>query len=275
MTAPPASRRAVAAPVARVATLTVIKFGGTALATAARIRRAALRVRALKRGGHHPIVVVSATGHTTDRLLALLDAVGRGPTDQVCDSSRERDRALATGEDLSAALLAAALLGLGVPALSLRGGEAGILAAGEFGAGRPVVLQANRLKALVAGGQVPVVAGFQATRADGETVTLGRGGSDVSAVFLAVALGAGECRIVTDVDGVYSADPRLDPAASRFEVLEHRELVRLAGAGAAVVHPDAAARAAQAGMLLRVLHFDAPLRGAAGTVVRTRRRDLP
>jgi aspartate kinase len=258
-----------------VATITVIKFGGTSLASAARIRRAALRVRALRRAGHRLLVVVSATGHTTDRLLRRLDAVGRGHADPRCDPSRERDRALATGEDLSAALLAASLLGLGVPALSLRGGEAGILAAGEFGAGRPVVLQAARLKALVAMDQVPVVAGFQGARADGETVTLGRGGSDVSAVFLAAALGAAECQIVTDVDGVYSADPRQDPAARRYHVLAHRELVRLAAAGAAVVHLDAAARAAQAGVRLRVLHFDAPLGGEEGTVVRTGGRVLP
>lgn len=248
----------------------VIKFGGTSLATAARIRRAARRVRRLWRAGHAPIVVVSATGHTTDRLLRRCETTWGAVEGPRLDPSRERDRALATGEDLSAALLAGALLTLGVPALSLHGGEAGIRTAGEFGAGRPVTLDSTRLRLVLAEARVPVVAGFQGVRADNETVTLGRGGSDISAVFLAVALSAVECQIVTDVDGVYSADPNLDPDAWRHEVLTHAELVRISQGGAVVVHPLAAQGAWQERLSLRVFHHGAPLRAPGGTLVHTR-----
>jgi len=159
--------------------LIVIKFGGTSLGTASRVRRAARRVRAHVRAGDRVIAVVSAAGHTTDRILARLHAVdGEART-------REYDRALATGEDLSAALFAAALEAIGVRARSLRGGEAGIVAHGEHGAATLDTLDATPLRTLLAQDVVPVVAGFQAIRADGETVTIGRNGSDATAVFLA------------------------------------------------------------------------------------------
>jgi len=241
--------------------LVVIKFGGTSLGTAARIRTAARRVRTLVRTGVCPVVVVSAAGQATDRVLRRLEAVG-GPA-----AGRETDRALATGEDLSAALLAAALQGLGLPAVSLRGGEAGIDAEGEFGAGRPVALRPGPLRSLAAAGTVAVVSGFQGGRADGETVTLGRGGSDLTAVFLAARLGAAECLIVTDVDGVYSADPRRDATATWLPSLSHAALVELTGSGAVVVHAGAARLAAEARVPLRVLHHAAPLGRPVGTVI--------
>lgn len=247
--------------------LTLIKFGGTSLATACRIRRAARRVMRLHARGLGPVVVVSAPGRTTDRILARLAALDAGPAGPP-RVARERDRALATGEDLSAALLAAALGVLGLRARSLRGGEAGLRAAGTFEAGKPVTLRASRLRRLVAAGWVPVVSGFQAVRADGETVTLGRGGSDLSAVFLAIQLGARECQIVTDVDGVYTADPRLDPLARHLPCLAHEDLVRLTDGGAVVVHPGAARYAAEAHLPLRVYHHRAPLGNPGGTVIR-------
>jgi aspartate kinase len=243
--------------------ITVIKFGGTSLGTAARVRTAARRVRRLRELGRRPVVVVSATGHTTDRILDRLTDVTDG---HLGGAARECDRALASGEELSAALVAAALNALDVPAVSLRGGEAGIRASGGFGAGVPESLDPAPLTHLLERGLVPVVAGFQGRRPDGETVTLGRGGSDISAVFLAAALGA-ECHIVTDVDGVYTADPRHDPAARRYDTLSHAELVGITGAGAEVVHPDAAERAARAGIELRVYSFRAPLGGGRGTLV--------
>lgn len=263
----PRSSRATPSPRPGAGGVVVIKFGGTSVASPARIRLAARRVRTLRREGSRPLVVVSAPGHTTDHLLARLSTVARGGSAATAALGREADRALATGEELSAALVATALLALEIPALSLRAAEAGLLATGEHGAGTPVALRADRLLQLLGAGVVPVVAGFQGVRPDGETVTLGRGGSDVSAVFLAAELGATECQIVTDVDGVYTDDPRRHSDAERLPTLSHAELVAITGRGAVVVHPAAATRAARAGLSLRVFHFQAPLRAPGGTVV--------
>lgn len=250
--------------------LLVVKFGGTSLGSARRIRRAARRVRALVLAGSPVVVVVSATGHTTDRILGRLDRLASAGSsgDEGGVADRERDRALATGEDLAAALVARALLSEGVPARSLRGGEAGLEAAGPFAAGRLEMLHDASLRRLLRAGVVPVVAGFQALRADGETVTLGRGGSDITAVFLAEQLGARECHIVTDVAGVYDADPRADPAARLHPTLTHDALVGIADAGAQVVHPAAAALARRSGTRLRVYAWSAPLREPVGTWIR-------
>jgi aspartate kinase len=239
----------------------VIKFGGTSLGTPGRIRRAARRVRAHVERGRQVVVVVSATGYTTDRIarwLSAVDRVGR-------PEPREADRALATGEALSAALFAAALAGEGVPGRSLDGGEAGILAEGGFCGARIARVDPGRLLELLGQEIVPVVTGFQAVRADGEVVTLGRGGSDTSAVAIAVALRA-ECHIVTDVDGVYDRDPRVHPGAFPFRTLTHAALVGLARAGARVIHGQAAERAAEAGIPLRIHHYRAGLAGG-GTYV--------
>jgi aspartate kinase len=224
------------------------------------------RVAALRSRGWRPVVVVSAAGRTTDRILARLAAVGAREPGRT--ASRERDRALATGEDRSAALLAHALMALGVEARSLRGAEAGIRAAGPHGAGRIGDLDVGPLRALLEASVVPVVSGFQAGRADGETLTLGRGGSDTSAVALAAALGPVPCLIVTDVDGVYDRDPRLHADARRHRHLGHAALLRLALGGAAVIHPDAARIAHDAAVPLAIHHHRAPLAGAtAGTRV--------
>lgn len=230
----------------------VLKFGGTSLGTPQRVRRAAKRVRRHVRAGSAVVVVVSAAGRRTDRILRWLHAVGPEGDPR---TAREVDRALATGEDLSAATLAAALLALGVPAVSLRGGEAGLEAGGAFGAGRIERLDDTRLRALLRRGVVPVVSGFQARRPDGETVTLGRGGSDTTAVYLAGTLGADACHIVTDVDGVYDRDPRRDPGARRFSHLPHEALLSIVDAGAQVVHPAAARYAQQFGTPLHVYSY--------------------
>jgi aspartate kinase len=241
----------------------VLKFGGTSLGSPARVRRAARRVAAHVRRGRRVAVVVSARGAGTDRIVQLLRAVSPGaPVD-----GREADRALATGEDLSAALLAAALAGLGVPARSLRGGEAGVGAEGGFCGGRIDDVDPFPLRALLAAGTVPVVSGFQAQRDDGETVTLGRGGSDTSAVAIAAALGA-ECHIVTDVDAVYDRDPRTHADARPIGEIDPVALVVLAEGGATVVHPEAARLARAHRVPLRVYSFRAPLSGRGGTTVR-------
>ena len=237
----------------------VIKFGGTSLATPARVRRAARRVAAHHARGRRVVAVVSATGHTTDGILRRLGALGAA-------AGRESDRALATGEDLSAALLACALLARGVAARSLRGAEAGVAAEGGHGAGRIARVDTVALEALLARGVVPVVSGFQAGRGDGETLTLGRGGSDTSAVALASALGA-DCHIVTDVAAVCDRDPRLHPDARPLAALDHAALLRLVSAGAEVVHPAAAELAQKHAVPLRIYHHRAPLSGRGGTRV--------
>lgn len=244
-----------------MARLIVIKFGGTSLATPARMRRAAQRVRAHTLAGQRVIAVVSAVGGTTDRILARLRAVG------ATDGHREYDRALATGEDLAAALLAGALESIGVRARSLRGGEAGISAGGEFGAGTLETLDATSIRALLAQGIVPVVAGFQAVRPDGETVTIGRNGSDATAVFLAGLLRADACHIVTDVAAVCDSDPRSNPHARSLPQLSFSALRRLTDAGSEVIQREAAVLAERFGTRLHVYHFRAPFHRPRGTVV--------
>ncbi len=244
-----------------------IKFGGTSVATAARVRRAARRVRALRARGWRPVVVVSASGATTDRILRGVGSITRDASGPRRESlAREVDRALATGEDRSAALLAAALEALDVPAASVRAHEGVLRAEGVHGAATLCALEPGAIDAALAAGIVPVVAGFQGVRSDGALVTLGRGSSDTTAVFVAAAVGAAECHIVTDVDAVYDADPRLSPRARPLHRLSPDELVALCESGAEVVHPEAARRARDRGPLLRVYHHRAPLDGR-GTVI--------
>jgi aspartate kinase len=177
------------------------------------------------------------------------------------ERARELDRALATGEDRSTALLAATLWGLGVAARSLRGGEAGVRAEGGFGTGRIVMVDPRPIHHLLDQGVVPVVSGFQGRRSDGETVTLGRGGSDTTAVAIAAALGA-ICHLVSDVPAVYDRDPNRDPSAHPFASLGHGELVALIDGGERVIHPSAAELARDASVPLRLYHFRAPLAGS-------------
>lgn len=250
----------------------VLKFGGTSLATRALLEGAATRIAAHQAEGTPVVAVVSARGRTTNRLLRSVGRVVRGAPDEAwrgaghaTGPARETDRLLATGEDRSATLLAVALWRRGVPARSLRGGEAGIRTHGGFGAGRIVRVDAGRIRRWLTAGVVPVVAGFQGERRDGETVTLGRGGSDTTAVALAAALGGG-CHLVTDVDAVYDRDPRVCPSAVRLPDLTHEDLVALADGGAGIVHPEAARFAARRGVPLRVYRFDAPDAGAGTRV---------
>ena len=242
----------------------VLKFGGTALGSARRLRRAARRLVALQRRGLRTLAVVSAIGHTTDRIVRRLTAVGADPA---ADPSRETDLALATGELLSAALLAAAVECAGASAKSLSGAGAGLTASGVWGAGMLEALDPAPLERLLARGVIPVVAGFQAGAASGELITLGRGASDWSAVFLAARLGADECHIITDVAGVFDRDPHHDPSAGRHRRLSPAALHLLAESGAQVVHPRAARLAAEEHLTLRVYRWDASLRGAPGTLI--------
>ncbi len=238
--------------------LLVLKFGGHALANPARVRVAARRIAAWRKRGVHIVAVVSAPAGFTDRLLA---AAARSATTA---SHRELDRLLCTGEDRSAALLALALTTLGVPARSLRGAEAGLIASGDHGAGHVTDVDTAPLRELLDQGIVPIVAGFQAGRPDGEHVTLGRGGSDLTAVVLATALGASECHLIKDVNGVHTRDPRHAADAKPIASLSHEQLLLLARSGARVVHAGAAAHARSSALALRVYSYRAPL-AAGGT----------
>lgn len=241
----------------------VLKFGGAALATPARVRRAARRVSAWREAGWPVVAVASACGRSTETILRHLAKI-EGSWER---AGRELDRALATGELLASSLLSTALLTRGVPALGLTGGEAGILAYGEFGRGRVLQVVPHRLKSLIARGVVPVVAGFQAARSDGETVTLGRGTSDLTAAHLAVALGASAFHLIKGVHGVHDGDPRHKPAAPLLPRLSYEELEQLALDGAEVVHVAAVRLARRHELQLRIYHYRAPALGQHGTTV--------
>lgn len=231
-------------------TLIVQKYGGTAVGSPDRVRDVARRVAARSRQGERIVVVTSAMGDTTDALLALAASVAPGAATR---RRRELDLILATGEQTAAALLALALEELGVPAVSLTGAQAEIRTDHAHSAARILAVGARRVRRALEEGRIPVIAGFQGLSDDCEITTLGRGGSDTTAVALALALGAERCEIYTDVDGIYSADPRRVAGVVRYTRLTHAEALRLALAGAAVLHPRAAALAAQHGLPLRIL----------------------
>ena len=238
-----------------MARLLVLKFGGHALANPTRVRIAARRIAAWRRRGVDVVAVASAPAGLTDRLLASAARVS-SPA-----AHRELDRLLATGEDRSTSLLALALAAIDVPAKSLRGVEAGIQAGGDFGSGHVTEVDVTPLLALLGQGVVPVVAGFQAARLDGETITFGRGGSDLTAVVLASALRADECHLIKDVDGVHTHDPRQAPQALRIPSLSHDDLLHFARSGSRVVHAGAAQHARNTAIELRVYSYRAPLDG--------------
>ena len=213
--------------------LVVQKFGGSSVAGADRIKRVARRIARERAAGHDLVVVVSAMGDTTDELLSLAAAITDDP------DPRELDVLLATGEHQSATLVSMALHTLGVPAISLTGAQAGITTDGTHGRARIAGIEARRVRAELEGGKVVIVAGFQGRSAtsptDQEITTLGRGGSDTTAVALAAALQADRCQIFTDVRGIYTADPRLVPDARQLLVIGYEEMLELAHQGAQVM----------------------------------------
>lgn len=208
----------------------VLKFGGSSLATPELIRSAALRAASFAGQGRKTAVVVSAMGKATDELLGLAKTIAPLKTDR-----RELDRLLATGEQQSAALFTIALTAEGCSARSFSGVEAGFLAEGAWGEGRIISVDPVRIEAAADSGHVAVITGFQARTREGETITLGRGGSDLTAISLAAALGADECRIFTDVDGIYSADPRIVPGAFKLDRIGWDECLEMAFCGARVM----------------------------------------
>ncbi len=208
----------------------VQKYGGSSLATPARIRRAARRIAESRRDGCAVVAVVSAMGDTTDRLLALASRVAREPAE------RELDLLLSTGEGVSAPLVSMALNDLGVPAVSLLGFQAGIKTDTRHVRARIVGITPERVERELAQGRVVVVAGFQGIGGEMEVTTLGRGGSDTTAVALAVGLRARACEIFSDVRGIYTADPRLVSNARLLPRIAYLEMLELASAGARVMH---------------------------------------
>lgn len=239
--------------------LIVQKFGGSSVADADRIRHVAERIVRTRNAGNEVVVVVSAMGDTTDDLIALARKVASDIP------PREMDMLLSTGEQVSIALVAMALNAAGCPAVSLTGAQAGIRTDGVFTRARILDVDTTRLKNALEAGKVVVVAGFQGVDDTGEINTLGRGGSDTTAVALAAALRADLCEIYTDVDGVFTADPRLVSDARRLTEISFDEMLELASLGAVVLHP----RAVELARLYNVpLVVRSSFNNRAGTLIR-------
>ena len=231
-------------------TLLVQKFGGTSLGTVERIKSVAERIAKQKSQGNDLVIVVSAMGDTTDELTSLAQSISKNPP------QREMDMLLSTGEQISIALLSMALNELGVSAISMTGSQAGIITESSHGRARILEIRTERIKSRLEDGQVVVVAGFQGTsmgsRGIAEITTLGRGGSDTSAVALASALNAKACEIYTDVPGVLTTDPRAVKEAQLMQSISCDEMLELASLGAAVLHPRAVEIARNFGVTLVV-----------------------
>lgn len=224
----------------------VQKFGGTSVADTDKIKNVARAVIREKKLGNDVVVVVSAMGHTTDILTKLAKEISPNP------SSREMDMLLSTGEGVSIALLAMALQAQGCDAISMNAMQVGIFTEKIHSKARILEIKTDRIREHLDKGEVVVIAGFQGITEDFEITTLGRGGSDTSAVALAGALNAKRCDIYTDVEGVYTTDPRIVPCATRLEQISYEEMLELAHAGANVLHPRAVETAKQYQTPLRV-----------------------
>jgi aspartate kinase len=213
--------------------IVVQKYGGSSVGDAEKIKNVARRIARAKDKGNEVVAVVSAMGDTTDELVELAYSV----TDQ--PSEREFDVLLSTGEIVSSTLLAMALRAMGYEAISLSGAQAGIRTDAAYSRARIVGVDPERIVKELDKGRIVIVAGFQGVTEEMDTTTLGRGGSDTTAVALAVSLGAEACQIYTDVEGVYTADPRIVPEAKKLDEIGYEEMLELASYGAKVMHPRA------------------------------------
>jgi aspartate kinase len=246
--------------------IVVQKYGGSSVADAARIRKVAERVIRTKQAGHDVVVVVSAMGDTTDELLALAKQVSPNP------ERRELDMLLTAGERISMAVLSMAIRELGGDAISFTGSQSGIITNDRHVDARIVEVRPFRVQDELARGKIVVIAGYQGVSYRREVTTLGRGGSDTTAVAMAAALGAEYCEICSDVDGVYTADPRVVADARRIGTLSYEETQELAEAGAKVLNAQAVEFAKERGIAIYARATASPLPGddpsADGTVVR-------
>ena len=238
--------------------LIVQKYGGTSLEDRERMEAAARRMADLARQGNKVVAVVSAQGHTTDRMIAKAAELNRR------GSAREMDAYLAAGEQMSAGLMTMAIGALGHPAVSLTGWQAGIHTDGVHGNARILSVDTERIQKELDRGRIVVVAGFQGIDPEGDITTLGRGGSDTTAVALAAYLKADKCQIFTDVDGVYDRDPRLYADAIRFGCISYERMLALIENGAQVLHDRSVELAREFSMPVEVL---SAFTGAPGTMV--------
>ena len=225
----------------------VLKFGGSSLADSKKLYLAARKLAALHRAGHQVIGVLSAQGGMTDALLAKARQI-----DPDCEG-RELDALLATGEQVSVCLCAMALRRLNVPAVSLSGRQAGIRTEHRFNDARVLGLNNDRIERELNEGKIVLVTGFQGVNDEDDVTTLGRGGSDTTAVALAAFLHADHCKIYTDVDGVYSADPRTHPDAVKYDRIPYDDMLTLSRSGAKVLHDRCVELAKQYQVLIEVL----------------------
>lgn len=251
----------------------VQKYGGSSVADVSKMRMVAERVMRTRQRGHDVVVVVSAMGDTTDELLALAKQVSASP------ERRELDMLLTAGERIAMSLLSMAIRELGGDAISFTGSQSGIITNDRHVDARIVEVRPFRVQDELARGRIVVVAGYQGVSYRREITTLGRGGSDTTAIALAAALGAEYCEICSDVDGVYSADPRVVPSASRIGTLSYEETQELAEAGAKVLNAQAVEFAKDKGIAIYARATASPLPGADpaadGTVVRLHPPRMP
>ncbi|MDD5894131.1 MAG: aspartate kinase [Coriobacteriales bacterium] len=237
----------------------VAKFGGTSVATPERVINVARRIVERKRAGNRVVAVVSAMGKTTDDLIKLANSITDAP------SPREMDTLLSTGEMVSMSLLAMAVESLGEKAISLSGRQIGLITDNVHGKASIREIHATRIKGALADDNIVIVAGFQGIDAAGDITTLGRGGSDTTAVAIAAGIKADVCEIYTDVDGVYTADPRIVPRAQKIDEISYEEMLEMAAGGAGVLHKRCVEFARNFGV---VIHCRSSFNDEPGTLVK-------
>lgn len=237
----------------------VAKFGGTSVATPERVINVARRIVERKRAGNRVVAVVSAMGKTTDDLVKLANSITDSP------SPREMDTLLSTGEMVSMSLLAMAVESLGEKAISLSGRQIGLITDNVHGKASIREIHATRIKGALADDNIVIVAGFQGIDAAGDITTLGRGGSDTTAVAIAAGIKADVCEIYTDVDGVYTADPRIVPRAQKIDEISYEEMLEMAAGGAGVLHKRCVEFARNFGV---VIHCRSSFNDEPGTLVK-------
>lgn len=239
--------------------IVVHKYGGTSVGTPEKIKDVAERVKKVYDQGNELVVIVSAMGHTTDELIDLMHKVTDNP------DHREYDMLVSTGEQVSAALLAMALQSINCPAISLTGGQAGVVTEDIYKKARIKHVHLDRIEKELKNKKVVVITGFQGIDSKGDIITIGRGGSDTSAVAVAAALKAEVCDIYTDVDGVYTADPRIVKEAKKIKTISYEEMLEMASLGAQVLHPRAVECASIYNM---VIHLRSSLKNDEGTYIK-------
>ena len=238
--------------------LIVQKYGGSSVANPRRIQNVAKRIAAYKKKGYRIVVVVSALGDTTDELIKLARAVNPSPRE------REMDMLLSTGEQISCSLMALALIKLGIEAISFTGAQGGIITDTAYTRARIIRIDANKILQELEKGKVVVVAGFQGRTPEADITTLGRGGSDLTAVALAKALSVPVCEIYSDVDGVYTADPRIVKDARKLDIISYDEMLEMASLGAQVMQDRSIEVAKKFGV---VIHVRSSFNNRKGTII--------